>query len=178
MGCGASKAPGGSRHNTYRDTTPNETVFTAAKYQAAWKQLEGTPEAALIERHALVLKQSFNELHLQLIAFLFNPSNQDEHPDYGLRPLLSHPKAAAARKPLLDRLILLKEQALPLIDLVDTCIEKAYESMPGEPAVIAATQSGATQPIPACFEGLSLHDEVGLDQWSPEMSAVLEELYA
>ena len=174
MGCGASKAPGGSRHNTYRDTTPNETVFTAAKYQAAWKQLEGTPEAALIERHALVLKQSFNELHLQLIAFLFNPSNQDEHPDYGLRPLLSHPKAAAARKPLLDRLILLKEQALPLIDLVDTCIEKAYESMPGEPAVIAATQSGATQPIPACFEGLSLHDEVGLDQWSPEMSAVLE----
>ena len=41
---------------------------------------------------------------------------------------------------------------------MDTCIEKAYEGMPGEPAAIAATQSGATQPIPACFEGLgALH---------------------
>ena len=98
--------PGGSRHHSYRDATPNEAVFTAAKYQAAWKQLEGTPEAALIERHGLVLKQGFNELHALLVAFLFNPANQDEHPDYGLRPLLSHPKAAAARKPMLDRLIL------------------------------------------------------------------------
>lgn len=178
MGCGSSKAPtrmpGSSRQNTYRDVIPNEAVFTAVRYQAAWKQLEGTPEAALIERHGLVLKQSFNELHALLIAFLFNPANQDEHPDYGLRPLLSHPKAAAARKPMLDRLILLKKQALPLIDQVDACIEQAYASMPGEPAPIAAPQSGATQPIPECFEGLSLHDEVSNDQWSPEMSAVLE----
>ena len=178
MGCGSSKAPtrmpGSSRHHSYRDAIPNEAVFTAAKYQAAWKQLEGTPEAALIERHGLVLKQSFNELHALLVAFLFDPANQDEHPDYGVRPLLSHPKAAAARKPLLDRLILLKEQALPLIDQVDACIEQAYASIPGEPAPITAPQSGATQPIPECFEGLSLHDEVSLDQWSPEMSAVLE----
>ena len=166
--------PGGSRHHSYRDATPNEAVFTAAKYQAAWKQLEGTPEAALIERHGLVLKQGFNELHALLVAFLFNPANQDEHPDYGLRPLLSHPKAAAARKPMLDRLILLKEQALPLIDQVDACIEQAYADMPGEPAPIAAPHSSATQPIPECFEGLSLHDEVSNELWSPEMSAVLE----
>ena len=62
-------------------------------------------------------------------------------------------EAAAARQPVLDRLIRLKEQALPLIAQVDACTEQAYARVPGEPASIAAAQSGATQPIPECFEG-------------------------
>jgi hypothetical protein len=89
--------------------------------------------------------------------------------------MLYQEEAAAARKPVLDRLILLKEQALPLIAQVDACTEMAYARVPGEPASIAAAQSGATQPIPECFEGGGLNSPVPKDKWSPEVSAVVAE---
>ena len=76
---------------------------------------------------------------------------------------------------MLDRLIRLKEQALPLIAQVDACTEQAYARVPGEPASIAAAQSGATQPIPECFEGGNLNVPVPKDKWSPKVSAVVVE---
>ena len=159
-------------------TAAGPRVFTAAKYQAAWKLLEGTPEAAAIERLGLVLKLGISELRALLVLFLFNPANQKDNPDYpedGKSPLLWQKEAAAARQPVLERLILLKEQALPLIAQVDACTEMAYARVPGEPASIAAAQSGATQPIPECFEGGGLNIAVPKDKWSPEVSAVVAE---
>eukprot|EP00964_Phaeocystis_antarctica_P042908 scaffold24606_cov63-Phaeocystis_antarctica.AAC.1 len=156
-------------------TAAGPRVFTAAKYVQAWTQLEGTPEAAAIERFGLVLVQGMSELRALFALFLFNPANQGDHPKYGKMPLLFEEEAAAARQPVLDRLILLKQQALPLIAQVDACTEQAYARVPGEPASIAAAQSGATQPIPECFEGLCLNENVPKDKWSPEVSAGVEE---
>ena len=149
-------------------------VFTAPKYVLAWSQLD-RPQAAAIERFGLELKQGMSELRALLVSFLFNPANQEDDPTYGKRPLLYQKEAAAARQPVLDRLIRLKEQALPLIAQVDACTEQAYARVPGEPASIAAAQSGATQPIPECFEGGDLNDPVPKDKWSPEVSAVVVE---
>ena len=156
-------------------TAAGPRVFTAAKYQAAWKLLEGTPEAAAIERLGLVLKLGISELRALFVLFLFNPANQKDDPPYGMGPLLYQKEAAAARQPVLERLILLKEQALPLIAQVDACTEMAYARVPGEPASIAAAQSGATQPVPECFEGGGLNSAVPKDKWSPEVSAVVVE---
>ena len=139
-------------------------VFTAPKYQPAWTLLEGTPEAVVIECLGLVLKQGMSELRALFALFLFNPANQRDDPRFGKMPLLSQEETAAARQPVLDRLILLKKQALPLIAQVDACTEQAYARVPGEPASIATAQSGATQPIPECFEGLFLNGYVPKDK--------------
>ena len=151
-------------------TAAGPRVFTAAKYVEAWTQLEGTPEAAAIEHLGLVLMQAMSELRALFVLFLFNPVNQ-----VGMAPMLYEKKAAKARQPALDRLILLKQQALPLIAQVDACTKQAYARVPGEPASIAAARSGATQPIPECFEGGGLNINVPKDKWSPEVSAVVEE---
>ena len=161
-GSGEAAAPAGPR------------VFTAPKYVLAWSQLD-RPQAAAIERFGLELKQGMSELRALLVSFLFNPANQEDDPPYGKGPLLYQEEAAAARQPVLDRLIRLKEQALPLIAQVDACTEQAYARVPGEPASIAAAQSGATQPIPECFEGGSHSAYVPKDKWSPEVSAVVVE---
>ena len=158
-GSGEAAAPAGPR------------VFTASKYVLAWSQID-RPQAAAIERFGLELKQGMSELRALLVSFLFNPANQEDYPDAGKVPLLYEEEAAAARQPVLDRLIRLKEQALPLIAQVDACTEQAYARVPGEPASIAAAQSGATQPIPECFEGGDLSANVPKDKWSPEVSAV------
>ena len=157
-------------------TVAGSRVFTAVKYQAAWTLLEGTPEAAAIERFGLVLKQGMSELRALFVLFLLSPANQEDHPQSGNKvPLLHQKEAAAARQPVLDRLILLKQQALPLIAQVDVCTKQAYARVPGEPASIAAAQSGATQPTPECFEGLGKTENLPKDKWSPEVSAVVEE---
>jgi hypothetical protein len=88
----------------------------------AWKQIDG-PQAAAIELFGLELKQGLSELRALLVLFLFNPANQKDDPPYGKGPLLYQEEAAAARQPVLDRLIRLKEQALPLIAQVDACTE-------------------------------------------------------
>eukprot|EP00964_Phaeocystis_antarctica_P051082 scaffold29786_cov65-Phaeocystis_antarctica.AAC.4 len=161
MGCGSStaKQPMPGSVSLAIGAAAGPRVFTAPKCQPAWTLLEGTPEAAAIERLGIVLKQGMSELRALFALFLFNPVNQ----------------AAKVRQPVLDRLILLKQQALPLIAQVDACTEQAYARVPGEPASIAAAQSGATQPIPECFEGGGLNINVPKDKWSPEVSAVVVE---
>ena len=177
MGCGSSTAnqPMPGSVSLAIGAAAGPRVFTAPKYQAAWTLLEGTPEAVVIECLGLVLKQGMSELRALFALFLFNPANQRDDPRFGKMPLLSQEETAAARQPVLDRLILLKKQALPLIAQVDACTEQAYARVPGEPASIATAQSGATQPIPECFEGLFLNGYVPKDKWSPEVSAVVEE---
>ena len=157
----------------------NRKVFRDLKrYGPAWKLVEGTAEADMIEQWGMALEAAVDKVQKLLAAFLVNPANQVTHEVAGQQPMLHQAEAAAAREIVLEQLRKCQTLAEPLIEIVNTLGERAFEALPGSLAPIATSKSAATQPIAACFEGVITNVPVPMDEWTAEVLETVKQAVA